>query len=106
MKIDPALNPTTIAQNGLNQGANRLGQISHEIASSIKHSQPTAAATETPAINASLLDEMNARPASSLEDNLVNLHLTKHQMLSLTKVLEVENQLFDDALGRIFDTKV
>lgn len=89
-----------IAKQGLDAGFEKLTQQSSDIARSII--APDIEANNPTTFDYSVLEQPTL---SSLEDSLVNMHLNKTQMLSLIKVLEVENELFDDALGRIFDTK-
>jgi len=89
-----------IAEQGLDAGFKRLTQQSSDIAQSII--TPDINENGPTTFDYSALEQPTQ---SSLEDSLVNMHLNKTQMQSLIKVLEVEKQLFEDALGRIFDTK-
>ena len=101
MEIQTAsFSAASIATNGINKGFNQLGAISHDIASSLTdNNQPTQQAT----VN---YDALNEAPTKTLENKMLNMIGTENQIKSLVKVLEVENKLFDDSLGKIFDSWV
>lgn len=88
---------SSIATNGLNKGFNQLGAISHDIANSLTDKN---APTQKVTINYDVLNEM---PKKTIESSMLNMIGTENQIKSLVKVLEVENQLFDDSLGKIFN---
>jgi len=102
------ISASSIAQNGIQKGFESLNQYSQQINSSTAIAQtsqikngPTESNNN---INYDLLNQLTDIP--SLETNLIGIKSTELNIKSLVKVLEVENQLFDDTLGRIFDTKV
>lgn len=87
------------AQQGINKGFDQLAHHSHNIASSIVEHKAEENGVEID------YEALNKLAPDSLEDSIVNMQRTKVQIQSLAKLLEVENQLFEDSLGRIFDTK-
>ncbi len=101
MKMNPVSMPFAIAQQGIQQGFQQLSKQSSDIAQSIIPPEPES--SQPVGFN---FDALNEFPSESLENSLVNMQRTKFQIQSLAKVIEVEKQLFDDSLGRIFDTKV
>ena len=99
MEIQTAsFSAASIATNGINKGFNQLGAISHDIASSLTDNNTS---TQKATVNYDTLNEM---PKKTLESNMLNMIGTQNQIKSLVKVLEFENQLFDDSLGKIFDS--
>lgn len=102
MEISNTLSAASIAKQGINQGFDRLAQHSHDIATSLVDHQAKET-NPSPEIN---YEALNQYSKNSLETSIVNMQRTKVQIQSLAKVLEVENKLFEDSLGRIFDTKV
>lgn len=88
----------SIATNGINKGFHQLGTISHDIASSLTDNHT---ATQQATVN---YDALNKAPAKTLENSMLSMIGTENQIKSLVKVLEVENKLFDDSIGKIFDS--
>ncbi|WEJ61537.1 hypothetical protein [Thiomicrorhabdus lithotrophica] len=99
MEIQTAsFSASSIATNGINKGFNQLSAISHDIANSLTDNN---ASTQKATVN---YDALNEVPKKTLESNILNMVGTENQIKSLVKVLEVENKLFDDSLGKIFDS--
>lgn len=103
------LNATHLALNGLNNGYERLAQNTKSINQSlinqnkVEQNQASNGTLNPPTANYS---ELNNPPQSSLADGLVGLVQNKTQMQSLLKIISIEKQLFDNDLGKVFDTKV
>jgi len=105
--LNTPISASSIAQNGIQKGFESLKQYSQQVNSSIVTPQPSQTKS-TPAesnnnINYDLLNQLSSTP--SLETSLIGIKSTELHIKGLVKVLEVENKLFDDTLGRIFDTK-
>ncbi len=94
------LSASNIANQGVSDGLNQLRKHSHDIAYSIV--KPVAKDNNPVSID---YDALNAYQPDSLENSLVNMGRTKLQIQSLAKILEVENKLFEDSIGKIFDAK-
>ena len=94
-----------IANNGLSNGFNQLNQISQSINHSLleQNTSSTKANQPLPPYSPANYDALNTPQNPSLENSLIGLTQTKTQMLSLIKVLEVEQENFDSSLGKIFD---
>jgi len=99
MEIQTAsFSASSTATNGINKGFTQLGAISHDIASSLGDNNTL---TKQATVN---YDALNDAPTKTLENSIINMIGTENQIRSLVKVLEVENKLFDESLGKIFDS--
>jgi len=95
MEIQTAsFSASSIATNVINKGFNQLGAISHDIASSLTD-------TKQATVN---YDALHEAPTKTLENSMLSMIGTENQIKILVKVLEVENKLFDESLGKIFDS--
>lgn len=95
-----ALSAISITQQGISQGYERLAQHSLTITHSLINQAP-AESLPPAKLNYEALNQV--QQPGSLENGLLDMQRTETQILSLLKVIEVENQLFDNALGKIFD---
>jgi len=98
----PPLSATSLAQQGINQGFDRLAEHSQ----SITHTLVENSVTDNPSsvVNKGVnYDALNQLAPETLENSMVNMQQTKVQIQSLAKVIEVENQIIDKSLGKIFD---
>ena len=98
-------NASMIASQGLNNGYNQLNKIAQSINHDLveQNADINQLNQNLPVYSPVDHDALNSFQNPSLENNLVELSQTKVQMLSLMKVLEVEQENFDSSLGKIFD---
>ncbi|BCN93401.1 hypothetical protein THMIRHAM_11860 [Thiomicrorhabdus immobilis] len=90
---------STIATNGIKQGFEQLAQTSQ----SINRSLPNYQIEQPDNTNAINYEALNMVASESLETNIIDLKTSENQIKSLAKVIEVENKLFDESMGKIFD---
>ncbi len=97
-------NATQTALQGLYRGYENLNQ--HAIDLSQLHSTPPTKNT-SPTLSQSEQNELinHAAQKHSTEDTLINMTLNKTHMLALLKVIAVEQQLENDLVGQIVNTK-
>lgn len=96
---------SNIASNGIKQGFNTLGDISQEINQTPPNYQYDKNNQSSPSVSGKVdYEALNKVSSNSLETNIIDLNTTENQVKSLAKVLEVENNLFDDSMGKIFDS--
>ncbi|WP_029407580.1 hypothetical protein [Thiomicrorhabdus sp. Milos-T2] len=96
---------SSIANNGIKEGFNKLGTISQELNRTLPNYQlDNDKQTALSASNKVDYEALNKASSNSLETNMIGIHTTENHIKSLVKVLEVENNLFDDSMGKIFDS--
>lgn len=90
---------SSIATNGIKQGFEQLAQTSQ----SINRSLPNYQTDQLDNGNVVNYEALNKASSESLESNILNLKTSENQIKSLAKVIDVENKLFDQSMGKIFD---
>ena len=98
--VSNQLAASPIAMDGLQQGYKQLEKISQDINQSLvpeKNKEPMND------FKSDKFEELNKPSLKSLESSLIGSVQNETQMQVLLKILQVEKQLFDNSIGKIFD---
>ena len=101
--VSNQLAASPIAMDGLQQGYKQLEKISQDINQSFVPEKNKNNIEPVNDFKADKFEELNKPSLKSLESSLIGSVQTETQMQALLKVLQVEKQLFDNSIGKIFD---
>lgn len=105
-----AIQITTFSANtlsGLKSYSEQLNEISNDINNNLINPQHNIeTSTKEPFNLETNLSVINKPTQRTLEQSLVDTVQTKTHIQALLKMLEIENELYDQSLGKIFNQKV